>query len=190
VNFVFTAMRRNIHELPDLVSLAADLGLPEVKVVYLTVFKQSLRQDSLLGQQELIREVFAAAQERAQALNINLKLPEIQGECEAGTRRHKPCAFPWRDLYIGSDEYLRPCQSSAQKIVHISEHQDFRALWNCEQMQELRRRVNDDDSMSEHCHNCYHSTCANWNLPHTFIHSDHLFAPEWTTDKNTSTARG
>lgn len=35
--FCFCAMKSNIHELPDLVRLAADIGLNEVKVVYLTV---------------------------------------------------------------------------------------------------------------------------------------------------------
>ena len=42
INFVFCAMQSNIKELPDLVRLAAEIGIEEVKVVYLTVFGEDL----------------------------------------------------------------------------------------------------------------------------------------------------
>lgn len=49
INFVFCAMRSNIRELPDLVRLAAKIGVEEVKVVYLTVFDSSLMHETLWG---------------------------------------------------------------------------------------------------------------------------------------------
>ncbi len=179
INFVFTAIRSNIHELPDMINLARALGIPEVKVVYLTVFKEDLLHETLLNNKELAMKAFSEARERAQKFNIKLKLPEIQGEGESGDSRHKPCPFPWRDMYIGSDGFLRPCQSSSQKLVHVSKYQFLEILWNCAELQNLRRTVNEERSMPRQCYNCYHSTSANWNLEHSFVQIEKDFAPQW-----------
>lgn len=179
INFVFTAMMRNIHELPAMVTLAHDIGIPEVKVVYLTIFHESLAHESLYGKQDLVKGIFAEAKELALKLNINLKLPEIQGEDNAGTLPHKPCAFPWRDMYIGSDGYIRPCQSSSTKLLKISDFGSFEEIWNSPQMQEFRSRVNDPETMPKSCRMCYQSTCANWNQKHSFLQLGHDFAPVW-----------
>jgi len=96
-----------------------------------------------------------------------------------GHLAHKPCHFPWRDLYIGSDGYIRPCQSSSQKLGHLLEFDDFKELWNSKDMLKMRRTVNDARSMPGQCSSCYHSSSANWNLRHTFIHLDEEFAPQW-----------
>lgn len=179
INLVFTAMRRNIHELPDMITLARDLEIPEVKVVYLTVFKKELFHESLLDRQKETREAFDKASSLAKRFNIKLILPEIQGESKAGILRHKACPFPWRDIYIGSDGFVRPCQSSPQKLAHVSEYQTLEELWNLMQMQQVRRSVNDEILMPNQCYYCYHSTCANWNLRHSFFQLEQGFAPEW-----------
>jgi len=183
VNLVFTAMARNIHELPMMVELARDLGLPEVKVVYLTVFNESLGAESLVDRQPLVLKHFGKAMELAEKYGINLKLPEIQGAGEAGLMKHKTCPFPWRDLYIGSDGYVRPCQSSADKLLHIGGYDSFEAVWNSEPMQKMRATVNDPAAMPSGCANCYHSSCANWNLSTSFVQLGKKFAPDWMADK-------
>jgi radical SAM protein with 4Fe4S-binding SPASM domain len=169
VNLVFTAMQRNIHELTELITICGDIGIPEVKVVYLTVFQESLLNESLIDKQDIVRRVFDDASQRAQEIGVHLKLPEIQGECEAGTLRHKQCPFPWRDLFIGSDGFIRLCQSSASKLGNIMEFKSFDELWNSKEMQMSRRHINDDVRMPYQCLNCYHSTCANWNIRNSFI---------------------
>ena len=58
-------MASNLHELPDLVRLAAEIGIEEVKVVYLTVFDDALRADSLWDRQSEVRDVFAQAETRS-----------------------------------------------------------------------------------------------------------------------------
>lgn len=179
INFVFTAMRKNIHELPDMIALARDLEIPEVKAVYLTVFKNDLLHESLLDRQKEVRKAFDNASYIAKRFNIKLKLPEIQGEGKTGSLRHKPCTFPWRDIYVGSDGFIRPCQSSPQKLLHVSEYKTFKELWNSKQLQELRRIVNDKKLMNKQCYYCYHSTCANWNLHHSFVQIEQGFAPAW-----------
>lgn len=179
VNFVLTAMRRNLHELPDLLDLAHSLGVPEVKSVYLTIFTPELAAESLLDCQEEVRPVFEEARRRAGRLGIKLKLPEIQGEGSAGALRHKKCPLPWRDLYVGSDGNIRPCQSSAQQFGNALEWEAFEDLWNSPAMQDFRRRVNDSEEMPSCCFNCYHSSCANYDMPHAFLQLQQSFAPSW-----------
>lgn len=91
INFVFCAMRSNIRELPDLVRLAAEIGIEEVKVVYLTVFGDDLMNESLWGQEELVKEVFEEAIRVGNELGILLKLPHYVGEDVAGDKLHKDC---------------------------------------------------------------------------------------------------
>lgn len=183
VNFVFTAMNRNIHEVPKLVELAHSIGIPEVKVVYLTIFEEALKNETLLDKQEIVRAYFDKARERAAALGVKLKLPEIQGEGEAGEALHKPCVFPWRDFFIGSDGFVRPCQSSAEKILNIGSYASIEEAWNSEPMQKLRACVNDEALMSENCRKCYHSSCANWNLKSSFMQLGNSFAPQWGSSR-------
>ena len=47
MNFVFCAMNQNYRELPDLVKVAADIGLEEVKVVYFTAFSEAMLPQTL-----------------------------------------------------------------------------------------------------------------------------------------------
>jgi radical SAM protein with 4Fe4S-binding SPASM domain len=179
VNFVFTAMQTNIHELPDMISLAGNIGVPEVKVVYLTVFDKKLLNESLMGKHAVVRKAFDEAKKRAGDIGIKLKLPEIQGEDNTEGHRHKLCSFPWRDLFIGSDGYIRLCQSSAEKLGRLAEYESFDDVWNSEKMQHYRKSVNNDDIMPAQCFHCYHSTCANWNLKHSFIQINRNFVTHW-----------
>ena len=89
INFVFCAMRSNLHELPDLIRLAAEIGIEEVKVVYLTVFGEDLMNESLWGHEDEIRNVFEEATEIGENLGIALKLPHIPGEDVAEDKLHK-----------------------------------------------------------------------------------------------------
>ncbi|MBE0597837.1 MAG: radical SAM protein [Desulfuromonadales bacterium] len=179
VNFVFTAMRRNLAELPAMVDLAHQLGVPEIKVVYLTIFTPELLAETLLDRQAEVRAVFAEARHRAESRGIKLKLPEIQGEGEAGAADHRTCPFPWRDLYVGSDGQLRPCQSSPLQLGSVLEGESLQQVWNSPAMQALRRGVNDEVSMPAGCRRCYHSSSANYNLPHSFVQMQLAFAPSW-----------
>ncbi len=109
INFVFCAMESNIRELPDLVKLAAEIGIDEVKVVYLTAFNEELLHETLWGKESFIQEVFSEAVSVGDETGIVLKLPHIPGEDIAGDNDHKECFVAWRDFFLGSDGYVRPC---------------------------------------------------------------------------------
>jgi len=186
INFVFTAMKSNINYLPAMVSLAKELDIEEVKVVYLTIFSEKLKEESLWNCQDLTILNFAAAEVLANKLNIKLKLPYIQGNDIAWMRYHKECFVGWRDLFIGSDGYIRPCQSIKLKFKHISEYESIEELWNSVDYQNFRRQVNADYYMIDECKRCYQSSHANFNREKAFNQISEEWAPTWEKKKEES----
>lgn len=179
INFVFCAMRSNIQELPDLVRLAAEIGIEEVKVVYLTVFEEALLEETLWGHEDIVRKVFEEAISISEELGVALKLPHYIGEDEAGDKLHKDCYVAWRDFFVGSDGYVRPCMSTYTKFFEYDKNKDFMEMWNASEYQNYRRIVNNQISMDVPCKRCYQSSHCNWNLKQSFIQIGETFSPEW-----------
>lgn len=179
INFVFCAMKSNIHELPDLVRLAAEIGLDEVKVVYLTVFENDLMHETLWGSEEEVREVFEEAMKIGEELGIALKLPHYVGEDVAGDKLHKDCFVSWRDFFLGSDGYVRPCMSTPVKFFEYDKEKDFMEMWNSKEYQNYRKIVNDQNAMDSPCRRCYQSSHCNWNRKESFIQVGEHFSPDW-----------
>ena len=179
INFVFTLMKRNLRELPDMVDLAYDIGIDEVKAVYLTSFGENLREEILWNSIDEVKAVFSETEARGNDLGIKVKLPYVQGEDIAGEKLHKDCYVGWRDFFIGSDGYIRPCQSISKRLFHISKYDKFKDAWNSKELIEFRSVVNDDVSMWEECRRCYQSSHANWNKESSFLQIGQDFAPKW-----------
>ena len=94
MNFVFCAMTSNYKELPDLVRVAAEIGLDEVKAVYFTAFAKELIPQVLIAREganvsESLAEVFQKTVEVGDELGIKIKLPHLPGEDPAGNKPHK-----------------------------------------------------------------------------------------------------
>lgn len=183
INFVFTLMKGNLHELPDMVNLAHDIGIEEVKAVYLTAFTEKLKDEILWDKADEIKEVFAETADRGDRLGIKIKLPYIQGEDIAGNKFHKDCFVGWRDFFIGCDGYVRPCQSTSQRLFNVSKYDNFEKAWNSEELIEFRSIVNDPKKMGDECRRCYQSSHANWNEKTAFLQTGYKFAPEWERRK-------
>lgn len=179
INFVFCAMRSNINELPDLVKLAAEIGIDEVKVVYLTVFSSELLEESLWGHEDVVKEVFEKAIAVGEKLGIALKLPHLPGEDIAGDKLHKDCFVPWRDFFLGSDGYVRPCMSTPVQFFKYDSKISFMDMWNADEYQKYRSIVNDREKMDSPCTRCYQSSHCNWNMKQSFIQIGENFSPEW-----------
>lgn len=179
INFVFCAMQSNIRELPDLVRLAADIGIEEVKVVYLTVFGEDLMGESLWGHESLVREVFEEAIQAGDELGIVLKLPHYAGEDVAGDQFHKDCFVSWRDFFLGSDGFVRPCMSTPVQFFRYDIDKPFMEMWNAPEYQNYRKTVNDQQKMDNPCRRCYQSSHCNWNRKESFIQVGETFSPDW-----------
>jgi radical SAM protein with 4Fe4S-binding SPASM domain len=180
INFVFCAMKSNIRELPDLIRLASKIGIEEVKVVYLTVFEESLRSESLWNDMGLVSDVFHQAEALGDELGILLKFPHICGEDPAGEKNHKDCFVAWRDFYLGSDGYVRPCMSTPVKFFRFDMNKSFDEMWNDESFIKYRSGVNVEGRMDEPCKRCYQSSHCNWNRRSSFLQINTEFAPSWS----------
>lgn len=178
MNFVMTMMDSNIEELPDLVRLAAQIGLEEVKGVYLTVFSENLLKETLYDKKEKVKKIFEEAIRIGEELGVKVKLPYLQGEDVGENMPHKPCYVAWRDFFLGSDGYVRPCQSSPFKFFKYNKEMKFKDIWNSNDYQNFRKNVN-CGKMGEECKRCYQSSHANWNNKSAFIQVGEEFAPTW-----------
>lgn len=181
MNFVFCAMASNFNELPKLVKIAADIGLDEVKAVYFTAFSENLLHQALYGEQynKQVAEVFQQTIEIGDKLNVKIKLPHLSGKDPAGNKSHKDCYVGWRDMFVGSDGYVRPCMSTPDKFFRFDYYQNFSDMWNNEKYQTFRQTVNDEKNMPKNCKNCYQSSHCNWNKKDSFIQVGKNFAPDW-----------
>lgn len=180
INFVFCAMRSNLHELPGLVRLAADIGLEEVKVVYLTAFGQEMAGESLWGCRSEVEAAFQEAAGLGEALGVALKLPHLQGEDPAGDALHKDCFVAWRDFFLGSDGMVRPCMSTPAQFFPFDAGKPFEELWNAPQFQQYRAAVNSRLGMDAPCRRCYQSSHCNWNRRESFLQMEEDFSPDWS----------
>lgn len=179
MNFVMTLMDSNIEELPNLVELAYEIGMEEVKGVYLTVFTKNLLNETLYNKRDKVAYIYMQTEELAKKLGIKLKLPYLQGEDIAGDKYHKDCFVAYRDFFLASDGFVRPCQSTAVKFLKFEDYDNFEDMWNGHEFQEFRKNVNDKNSMCEECKRCFQSSHANWNNELSFIQINQQFAPEW-----------
>lgn len=179
INFVFVAMKKNIKELPEIVNLAHAINIPEVKCVYLTAFAKGLEKETLWQEKESCKKYFEVAKENAKKLNISLKLPDYVSEDPAGDLSHKPCYVPWRDIFIGSNDTVRPCQSSSLILANVNDYNDFYKLWNSENYQKIRATINDEMKMPDNCKFCYQSSHANWNKKYAHIQTGYNYLPTW-----------
>ena len=178
INFVFTAMKSNLPEFPKLVELAADLVLEDVKLVFFTAFEESMAGETLFDSGAMVSDIFDESMEIANKTGVLLKLPHLPGDDPAGAKAHKDCFTAWRDFFLGSDGYVRPCMSTSRKFFHIDERADFFQAWLDPAMIEHRRQVNSAGT-APGCENCYQSSFANWNLRQSFEQFGLGFAPEW-----------
>ena len=182
INYVFCAMRRNLHELLAVVEMAASVGLEEVKVVFLTAFAEDLVQETLYGCESEIEQVFGEAAQRAEELGVLLKLPYIRGTDPAGDKEHRDCFVGYRDFFLGSDGYVRPCMSTPDKFFQFDAEKDFMDIWNAPEYQKHRQIVN-TPQMDAHCRSCYQSSHCNWNNKKSYIQCGETFAPVWGEGK-------
>jgi len=179
MNFVTTLMKKNLLEFPKIVRLAADIGLEEVKCVYLTAFDERTKDEILYDCMDEVRIVFDEALKIANKTGVKIKLPHIRGEDTAGDEYHKPCHAPWRDFFVGSDGYIRPCMSTPIRFLSIQEHETFDEIWNDDAFMKFRQNVNERDNMPDSCKNCYQSSHANWNRETAFDQTGKNFSPAW-----------
>jgi MoaA/NifB/PqqE/SkfB family radical SAM enzyme len=118
VSFWLTAMRENLGELPALVDLAAEIGVPEVYVQRLVLFQRGLaRSEQSLYEQLRAQEeaALAEAAERARVHGLYLRasgLTSPQQSLRGRSDEDRPwsaCYRLWETTYITAVGNVLPC---------------------------------------------------------------------------------
>jgi radical SAM protein with 4Fe4S-binding SPASM domain len=141
----FGALRRNIEELPDVVSFAAQHGVEQIIAYHVVHYTPDLADESLFHAQGLSDRWFLEAQARAQALGIAFFMPglfldPLRWEPQEG----QPfCSYPFEHLYLYSDGRVGPCcmDFPDRLILGDLNTTSLEEVWNSDAVRSLRRSL-------------------------------------------------
>ncbi|MBI3002747.1 MAG: SPASM domain-containing protein [candidate division NC10 bacterium] len=164
-----TAMKVNLHELPDLVRLAAAVSVREVyvqRLVFtghgLAVQDQSLHRALQERQEALLAEAVGIARTLGIALKASgLTTPQesLRGT-ELGRRPWSGCQRPWTVSYVTANGNVLPCciapfsaKNYRGAVLGNAFEQEFAGVWNGERYQQFRSDF-ESDSPPDPCRGC------------------------------------
>jgi radical SAM protein with 4Fe4S-binding SPASM domain len=171
VRLVAVVMRRNLHELADLVRLAHRFEIPSIFVQHLchdfseSSLPEHYRQmRDFVDEQTLLKEDpdrvqkhFDAARSVAADLGIDLRLPRTQPRPHAvGTSGRERCSWPWTGAYVSYDGRAMPCCMVAtpdRKEMGNMAQQGAESVWNGDIYRSFRADL-DSENPPEICRSC------------------------------------
>lgn len=171
IRMVNVAMRQNIHELPQLVRLAARLEIRSLFVQHLAhdfaesslpshyrPMRDFVQEQTLLCEdEERVIRIFSEARAAARECGVELRLPRVRPAQHApGTPGRSRCDWPWRGMYFSYDGKSMPCCMIAtpdRKNFGGVDQAKASDIWRGAEYEEFRRRLDSDDP-PEICKTC------------------------------------
>lgn len=170
LSVVFVAMRTNVAELPDLVRLTSEWGIPTLRVQNLSHDFSDAQADpgfdeirGFTSSQALWADdrgafgVFDEARAVADRLGVDLRLPELEERPAAREPGTPGCTWPWTSAYVTHDARVQPCcmVMGADRVVlgRVDEPGSFGAVWRSEPYREFRDALR-SDTPPEVCRGC------------------------------------
>jgi MoaA/NifB/PqqE/SkfB family radical SAM enzyme len=169
IRLVTVVMRRNLHELADIVRLACDAGVPSMFVQHLchdygedglptrySAMRAFFAAESLDGEDATrVRTAFDAARATARVLGIELRLPRhaardatddvVSPRTPFG--RASRCDWPWRGAYLSyRGEAMPCCMVSTPDRVSLGDmaREGVAATWDGEPYRDFRSALASD----------------------------------------------
>lgn len=146
----FVSMRQNISQLPDYIEQAASLGAAGVKTNFLTVFRESMKKESLYYEPERAQEFFEKAKDTARRHNIEFTYPDDEEKSEDSFFK---CKEPWNFSYFSATGDIIPCCVYTLPMGNIYRN-SFSDIWNNTHYQQFREKVNSGEKRPERCRRC------------------------------------
>lgn len=148
-SFIFVALRKNIHELADVVRLAHRFGITHVGVADYSLGGREFDEQSLRYEPERANRCMEEAQKTAKELGVCLdtpppynpspppppkssfwqKLKHAKGLFSEPDRFPRRCHSPWTEPYICTGGKVQPCCAYAKRLGNLKE-QSFEKIWN------------------------------------------------------------
>jgi MoaA/NifB/PqqE/SkfB family radical SAM enzyme len=159
LSLVFVAMRRNVHELPEMVRLAADWGVGRLWVQNLShsfddcdpagdyqAIRDFAAAEALWAEADTTtREVFDRARTLAAEHAVELRLPRLQERPPSRRRPGTPgCDWPWRSAYVTHDARVQPCcmlMGGDRGVLGDVSRDSFASVWRGGAYREFRGRL-------------------------------------------------
>lgn len=173
ITFHAAIMRRNASQLPDLVSLAHDLGVEGVTSCHLYVHSCMDPEESLFWNQDLHDEWREKAIDRARSLKSFYYGPQafkdIQDKQDTGVRK---CSYPDGGSYIHPDGLVSPCCVAADSFLGDLKESSFEKIWTNDEYDKLRKTYQTKNPFIAKCRDCLGSNGATCNWQ-SYFHPDH-----------------
>jgi MoaA/NifB/PqqE/SkfB family radical SAM enzyme len=168
--------RMNASDLPKLVRLAWELGVPELQCQYVTMFaKEHIGMSCFFDQAAANAAIEAAEAELAaikasadpeQFAHFSVRLPPKFGQRKEGEHRGF-CADPWEMVYVEGQGPVLPCCNWGVHAGNLEKGDDLDALWNSGFYRMLRRGIASGDP-HPWCKACVKYT--GWNVDSLLSH--------------------
>jgi radical SAM protein with 4Fe4S-binding SPASM domain len=171
LRMVMVIMRQNLHELPDLVRLAArwsveglfvqhlchDFGESSLPTRYRPM-REFVQEQTLLEEDpERVARYFGEARAVATELGVDLRLPRTEVRIHPpGTPGSKRCSWPWSGAYVSYQGYAMPCcMVSTPDRINFGNmaEQGVTETWQSEEFQAFRDQLASDEP-PEVCRSC------------------------------------
>jgi radical SAM protein with 4Fe4S-binding SPASM domain len=171
MQLVMVVMRQNLHELPDLVTLAHrwhteeifvqhlshDFGEPTLPEDYRPMRDFIAEQSLAYEDAERIELYFGTARQLAEELGIKLRLPRTSPKpYPPGTQGRHRCDWPWTGAYVSYEGYFMPCcMVSTPDRINFGKVTDgsLASVWEGEEYRQFREQLN-SSSPPDICKSC------------------------------------
>jgi MoaA/NifB/PqqE/SkfB family radical SAM enzyme len=156
LSLVFVAMRRNVHELPELVRLSAEWGVPRVWVqnlshsfsdtdpagAYREIRDFAAEEALWMGRDAEVDAFFAEAQSVASTSGVQLRLPRLERPASAPRAPGEPgCGWPFTSAYVTHDARVQPCcmvMGADRAVLGEVGESGFPRIWRGERYRAFR----------------------------------------------------
>ena len=171
LHIVAVVMRRNLHELPDLVRLAATLQMSALSVQHLChdfgesslparyrPMRAFVESETLLNEDPArVEQYFSAARAVAEELSVSLRLPRTQPRPHSAAMSGRArCDWPWRGSYVSyNGEAMSCCMVATPDRINFGnmKEEGVAAVWNNSAYTAFREKLASPDP-PEICRSC------------------------------------
>jgi radical SAM protein with 4Fe4S-binding SPASM domain len=173
ITIAFVALKTNINELPELLTLAHHLEIDYVRILpfNISLHSRSLRKESLINYKNLANRYFMLAKKKAEEYGIKLEFSLYKTNnnkfnkklTNKNYRFPQKCYAPWEKIMVRANGDIVPCCESGEIMGNIKK-KDFSKIWNGAKYQNFRRRINTNFPPVD-CRNCSMSAGINAGNP-------------------------
>jgi MoaA/NifB/PqqE/SkfB family radical SAM enzyme len=180
LRFDVVMMKRNVHELPALVELAASLGVDAINFFHMVVYDGLRTEDQSLRRHQDLSDLWlgrAVARAAALGLPITSHPRPFEEERTSSAPAGSPyaqspyCMYPFFHVSMNSGGHVLACPFSHGEppFGTIGPDTPFEAIWLGSKFSELRRRILESDPPAM-CRRCSY-------LASRYPNAEALFAP-------------